>query len=74
MKIIAICHANDTNIQMKDFPVDLILNWWVLETRNSLFNYSLSIVVFNESHAFVQVVNSPPPLPPTPRFSFSYHN
>ena len=33
MKIIAICHASDTNIQMKDFPVDLILNWWVLETR-----------------------------------------
>ena len=34
MKIISVCHANDTNIQMKDFPVDadLILNWWVLET------------------------------------------
>ena len=32
IKIISVCHANDTNIQMKDFPVDLILNWWVLET------------------------------------------
>lgn len=33
MKIIAIGHANDTNIQLKDFPVDLILKGWVLETR-----------------------------------------
>ena len=75
-------------LDMKLLPfvmqVTLIFKWKIFQwisfwiggfwkLGNSLFNYSLSIVVFNESHTFVQVVNNPPPLPPTPRFSFSCH-
>ena len=40
--------------------------------NSQFYSYSLSTVVFNESHAFVQVVNSPLPSPPPPQFLFSY--
>lgn len=73
MKIISVCHANDTNIQMNDFPVDLIWKGGFLKLGNNLFySYSLSAIVFNKSHAFAQVVNSLPPFPLLLRFLFSY--